>query len=414
VTQSDEIAGHRIIRDAQGRLEPWISWREALALEMRFYRTCPMDDHGYPRFICETFLDAAWNASSGRTDIIPATQNGTGILSYLKYYHLNDKEDVWLLGTAMLMGDYLVAETLTPSEGAYPKFTRSTGLRQQFPLAADCGSQSDRPHEIEPDKGGIAGYALALLYKAAGPLDGDRARRYLDQALQNARVLAANQRPGDAHNSPWPFRVDYRSGEPRGLVSGNMSFILRLYETLIELDYSEFRAARDLLWSWISRYQLASAASDGALFAQFFEDHDTPTNRSAWAPLNLARYLLESRNLAQPSWLEDAALLIDFTRKNFTHQEFGTTVCHEQDEDPQAWGGVNSTYGAVLAMYAAAAGSSAVADEAQRALNFTLYCIDAQGKPRDVHTNPSAGGWQEDAHTDVIHNYVDALRATSS
>ena len=414
MTQTDTIAAHRIIRDAQGRLQPWTSWREALALEMRFYRTCPMDDHGYPRFICETFLDAAWNPSSGRTDIIPATQNGTGILSYLKYYDLNDKEDAWLLDTAMLMGDYLVTESLTPGEGVYPRFTRSTGLRQQFPLAADCGSQSDRPHEIEPDKGGIAGYALALLYKAAGARDGERARRYLNQALQNARVLAANQRPGDARTSPWPFRVDYRNGEARGLVSGNMSFILRLYETLIELDYSEFRTPRDLLWSWISRYQLASAASDGALFAQFFEDHDTPTNRSAWAPLNLARYLLESRNLAQPSWLEDAALLIDFTRKNFTHQEFGTTVCHEQDEDPQAWGGVNSTYGAVLAMYAAASGSSAVADEAQRALNFTLYCIDAQGRPRDVHTNPSAGGWQEDAHTDVIHNYVDALRATSS
>jgi hypothetical protein len=62
-------------------------------------------------------------------------------------------------------------------------------------------------------------------------------------------------------------------------------------------------------------------------------------------------------------------------------------------------------------MYAAAAGSRTLADEAQRALNFTLYSIDADGRPRDVHTNPAAGGWQEDAHTDVIHNYVDALRA---
>jgi hypothetical protein len=407
---TEHIAGHPIIRDARGRLQPWTSWREALALEMRFYRTCPME-HGYPRFACETFMDAAWNPSSARSDIIPATQNGTGILSYLKYYDFTRQEDPWLLDTAMLMGDYLVAETLTPSGGVYPAFTRSTGLRQQFPLAADCGSQSDRPYEIEPDKGGIAGYALALLYKAAGARDGARARRYLDQALHNARVLAANQQAGDARQSPWPFRVDYRTGEPRGPVSGNMSFILRLYEALIELDYGEFHGPRALLWSWISRYQLASAAADGALFAQFFEDHDTPTNRSAWAPLNLARYLLERRNLAQPSWLDDAALLIDFTRANFTHQEFGTTVCHEQDEDPQAWGGVNSTYGAVLAMYAEAAESSAVADEAERALNFTLYSIDAQGRPRDVHTNPTAGGWQEDAHTDVIHNYVDALRA---
>ena len=411
MTQPELIAGHPIARDAQGRLEPWTSWRDALALEMQFYRTCP-SEHGYPRFICETFLDAAWNPSNGRTDIIPATQNGTGIISYLKYHDFTNKEDAWLLDIALAMGDYLVTETLTPSQGIYPKFTRSTGQRQQFPLAADCGAQSDRPYEIEPDKGGIAGYALALLYKAAPAHDGARARRYLDQALQNARVLAANQQPGDASHSPWPFRVDYRSGEPRGPVSGNMSFILRLYEELIELGYSEFRGPRTLLWTWISRHQLASAGSDGALFAQFFEDHDTPTNRSAWAPLNLARYLLERRSLAQPSWLDDAALLIDFTRKNFTHREFGTTVCHEQDEDPQAWGGVNSTYGAVLAMYAAASGLSHVADEAQRALNFTLYSIDALGRPRDVHTNPAAGGWQEDAHTDVIHNYMDALRAT--
>jgi hypothetical protein len=311
----------------------------------------------------------------------------------------------------MSMGDYLVRETLTPDTGPYPRFTRSTGLRQQFPLAPDSGSQSDRPFEIEPDKGGIAGYALAQLYQAARASDSSRARSYLQQALHNARVLAANQEAGDAFRSPWPFRVDYRNGEPRGPVSGNMSFIVRLYDALLSMGFAEFQVPRDSLWSWISRYQLASAATDGALFAQFFEDHDTPTNRSAWAPLNLARYLLECRETAQPAWLEAAALLIEFTRKNFTHVEFGVTVCHEQDEDPQAWGGVNSTYGAVLAMYAAAAGSPAEADEARRALNFTLYSIDANGRPRDVHTNNQAGGWQEDAHTDVIHNYVDALRA---
>jgi hypothetical protein len=28
-----------------------------------------------------------------------------------------------------------------------------------------------------------------------------------------------------------------------------------------------------------------------------------------------------------------------------------------------------------------------------------------------VFTNPSPGGWQEDAHTDVIHNFVDAIVA---
>ena len=127
--------------------------------------------------------------------------------------------------------------------------------------------------------------------------------------------------------------------------------------------------------------------------------------------MNLARYLLEKGAALDADWRDDAAALIDFVRRDFTHREFGLTVCHEQDEDPQAWGGINSTYGAVLALYAKATGSEELASEARAALDFTLYSIDEQGRPRDLCTSPQLGGWQEDAHTDVIHNYVDALRA---
>jgi hypothetical protein len=398
------IAGHVAIFDASGRLLPWTSWISALDREMNFYQQCPSTE-GYPRFACETFLDAAWTPSTERTDIIPATQNGMGILSYLKFHAFRGELQPAWLATARRMGDYLLKETLTPRFGKYPAFTRSTGKRGQFPQPDDCGSQSDRPYEIQPDKGGIAGHALALLFEATGD------SRYLMQALQNARGLVANQQAGGAGNSPWPFRVDYRSGEGRGPVSGNMTYILRLFDQLMRHGYEEFSGPRQSLWRWIKVHQLPSAAADGALFAQFFEDHDTPTNRSAWAPLNLARYLLEKRELLDAQWLADCRSLIDFVRANFTHRECGVTVCHEQDEDKQAWGGVNSTYGAVLAMYAKAADSREFADEARQALNFTLYSIDEQGRPRDLALSPQPGGWQEDAHTDVIHNYMDALRA---
>jgi hypothetical protein len=369
---------------------------------MTFYQQCPAD-HGYPFFVLATFLDGNWTPISDRTDTIPATQNGMGILSYLKFYELRGKRDPGYLQSARSMGEYLVKESLTPNSGRYPAFTRSTGKRDQFPLSEDCGSQADRPYEIEPDKGGIAGYALVRLFEAAGE------QKHLDQALHNARVLAANQQEGDAAHSPWPFRVDYRSGEGRGPVSGNMTYILRLYDLLLAQGYQEFSASRRSLWKWIKQYQIPNAAADGGLFAQFFEDHDTPTNRTAWAPLNLARYLLEGRELLDPNWRTDAGMLIEFVRGNFTHAEFGITVCHEQDEDQQAWGGINSTYGAVLAQYANAIGSSTLAGEARQALDFTLYSIDERGRPRDLFKNPVPGGWQEDAHTDVIHNYVDAL-----
>jgi hypothetical protein len=397
------IAGHRARFDGQGRLQPWTSWNEALDLEMDFYQRCPAD-HGYPRFVLATFLDGGWTPMAGRTDTIPATQNGMGIVSYLKFHELRGRQNPGFLRTARSMGDYLVRESLTPGSGRYPAFTRSTGQRDQFPLAPDAGSQADRPYEIEPDKGGIAGHALVRLFEATGE------RRYLDQGLHNARVLAADQGDGDALRSPWAFRVDYRSGEGRGPVSGNMTYILRLYDLLLDHGYREFSTPRQSLWTWIKQHQIPNAAADGALFAQFFEDHDTPTNRSAWAPLNLARYLLERRDTLDPDWRSDAGMLIEFVRSNFTHAECGVTVCHEQDEDKQAWGGINSTYGAVLALYANAIGSTDLADEAREALNFTLYSIDVEGRPRDIFTNPAPGGWQEDAHTDVIHNYVDALR----
>ena len=188
-----------------------------------------------------------------------------------------------------------------------------------------------------------------------------------------------------------------------------MTYILRLYDLLLARGYEEFAGPRHSLWQWIKRHQIPSAAADGGLFAQFFEDHDTPTNRTAWAPLNLARYLLESRALLDPEWRADSGILIEFVRRQFTHSEFGVRVCHEQDEDQQAWGGVNSTYGAVLALHAHATGSQGLAAEARAALNFTLYSIDEQGRPRDLSKSPAPGGWQEDAHTDVIHNYADAM-----
>jgi hypothetical protein len=398
------IAGHEAKFDSAASLLPWIPWNVALDREMHFYETAPAD-HGYPIFVTTTFLDGDWRPWPDRDDAIQATQNGMGIISYLKFYELRGKRNPKTLQLARAMGDYLITEDRTPDAGKYPRFTRSTGRRGSFPQPPDSGMQADRPYEIEPDKGGIADYALVLLY------DATQNKKYLAQALQNARVIAKNQRPGDATNSPWPFRVDYRTGEPRGPVSSNMTYILRLYDALLAHGYAEFAAPRAALWQWIKDRQIPSTKTGGALFVQFFEDHDNPSNRNAWAPLNLARYLLERREALDPAWREDSGSLIDFVRKNFTHQEFGVTVCHEQDEDRDAWSGVNSTYGAVLALYAKAINSDSLAQEAREALNFSEYSIDDQGRPRDLFKHASLGGWQEDAHTDVIHNFVDALTA---
>ena len=110
------FAGHAVRVDALGHLLPWTGWRAALDLEMNFYQECPTD-HGYPRFAVVTFLDGEWNPHPNREDTIPATQDGMGIVSYLKYHEQQGGLDGRYLKTACALGDYLVRETLTPNSG---------------------------------------------------------------------------------------------------------------------------------------------------------------------------------------------------------------------------------------------------------------------------------------------------------
>lgn len=142
-----------------------------------------------------------------------------------------------------------------------------------------------------------------------------------------------------------------------------------------------------------------------------FEDHHGTDNRTAWSPLNLARYLIERKDQRDPRWRIHARDLIEFVNKNFTRVRHGVPICGEQDYDENPWGGILSTYGAVLAMYTAATGSEEYKGLAWQALNFALYATDNDGCPGEQASYPCRGGWQEDAHTDKIHNFMDAIAA---
>jgi hypothetical protein len=48
---------------------------------------------------------------------------------------------------------------------------------------------------------------------------------------------------------------------------------------------------------------------------------------------------------------------------------------------------------------------------ARQALNYSLYAVNDDGCPSDGAWRAGRGGWQEDAHTDRIHNFMDALTA---
>ena len=128
--------------------------------------------------------------------------------------------------------------------------------------------------------------------------------------------------------------------------------------------------------------------------------------------MNLARYLIEQKDALDPDWQKDARALIEFVNGRFTGIHSGILVCGEQDDDKNPWGGAVSTYGAVLALYTKATGSNEYKGIAFQALNYALYSIDDDGCPSEaVWKGKRRGGWQEDAHTDKVHNFVDAMTA---
>jgi hypothetical protein len=403
-----KVGFHEAVYDPQGRLLPWTPWTDAIQREMNFYAKCPVNTKGYPAFVCATFLGGDYNII--RMDSIPATQNGLAILGYLKYWEHGGRQDARELDTAKIMGDYLVKETLTPNEGVYPRFTRSTGFHMDFPLFRS--SQGDARYGqdvIEPDKGGIAGYALVKLYEAT------HTRRYLKQAIRNADALARTMRPGSAFEAPWPFRVDAITGKGYGERNGNMAYILRLFDALIDNGYKRYQAPRDALWEWIKTYEIASPeAPEQCLWVSFFEDYDLPNNRNSWAPLEMARYLIERKEKLDPDWKTDAERLIQFALKYFSStRPGGVTVMGEQDDDKDPWGGACAKLGGVAALFYAAGGGEQYKEIAYRNLTWMTYFIDNDGCPAQKADTSQLrrGGWLEDCHADVIHNFMDALAA---
>jgi hypothetical protein len=394
---------HAGTTQGRGRLVPWTTWGDAIARELKFYAACPSVGP-YPSFAVASHTDGSCKPSSN--DVIPGMQDGMGILSYLKAYVHGGRADASLLAAAKAMGDYLSKEALTPNTGVYPAVPRSTGIAGAMPQPPDCGSEDDDPYEIEPDKAGIAGHALMML--AAETKD----TSYSDVALHSARVLVSNMAPGDATSSPWFFRVDYRTGIPNTpLVSSDMVYILRLFDDLIAAGYTEFSAPRAALWAWIVNYQIPNATCDGLLWVEFFEDMALFSNRNAWAPLSLARYLLEGKSAIDPDWRAHVDVLLSFVESQFTITDQGFHVGVEQDIDKKPFGGILSTYGAVNAMFAKATGSVPARERAYTALNLVIFEIDTDGCPGELALVSGRGGWQQDTHLDKIHNLMDALAA---
>ena len=203
------IAGRPVQLDAQGKLLPWPIGGDTgysysshflnqwTILQDQLHRTrmpyfyCCFD---FDRTTFELRPDLHWANSTG---YLRAMMEGfverlypyTGDISMVKT--LQDFVD-YELENGLTPKDYVWSQVPYPS--ANPGARRYTGWSQH-------GEDYIEPHVVGED-----GYGYLRLYEMTGNT------RYLQAAIRCADALVKNYKPGDAKNSPWPYRVYARDG----------------------------------------------------------------------------------------------------------------------------------------------------------------------------------------------------------
>ena len=164
---------------------------------------------------------------------------------------------------------------------------------------------------------GELGLGYVLFYKMTGE------RKYLDAAVKCGQALAKHIRPGDATHTPWPFRLNARTGQViNGEEFGGMIVApVRLFDELVRLDVAgaeSFHKARDIAWNWILHNQLSKSGPARDRWTGYYEDVSRNTeNVNDLSPMITAYYILSQDDPAtvDPAWREDVGRLLDWDRE---------------------------------------------------------------------------------------------------
>jgi pimeloyl-ACP methyl ester carboxylesterase len=418
---------HRAVRDAQGRLLPWyrpqagLGYDRVLRLGWRFIEQhVPRD----PRTGAKVYLNYA--VFDGKTlrglywQHNPAFLNATFVDSLVSWYPYSGDRSAVRAVREML--DYQLAHGTTPRGWAWP----------QVPFATSCAGErrygrclAGLPRHfyggIETDKVGMLGLGYLLFYELTGE------RHYLRAAVATGNALARHVRAGDATHTPWPFRVNARTGavldgaQFGGLVIGPV----RLLDELIEIragKTSAYTRARDLARSWLLNHQLNPNSPAWKRWSGFYEDVPyNPRSVNQAGPTLTAHYLLsqESPEEVDPLWAEHATSLLQWVRTSFGRGPFAGAWGIDEQRAPGkpgccsrvGLGSTTSRWAAVNALLYARTGDVRAREQAVRSLSYATY-FDAHGGRISCCGQRSGNTfWFSDGYGDYLRSFNWAMAA---
>jgi hypothetical protein len=298
---------------------------------------------------------------------------------------------------------------------------------------------------IETDKIGEMGLAYVNFYELTGE------RKYLEAGIRCADQLAKHIRAGDATHTPWPWRVEAKSGavidkeEYGGLIAASV----RLFDELIKIsegDSPKYKKARDISWNWVLNNPLNKQSGAYDNWNGYYEDVEKDTvNQNDMDSIVTAYYILsqDDPSTVDRSWREDVGHLIDRSRELLGRGPFfGAWAIDEQLRPDGGITGASSeettyatprgplfrTYGrgccsraglvcrtsqwgAINAMFFAKTHDGQAREDAFRSLNYATYFAESDGKINCCGLDFKGSYWFEDGYSDAGRSFMWALGA---
>jgi hypothetical protein len=420
---NSELPWHEAVLDSQGKLLAWYHPEKSQGYDKVLHLAWDFIEHKIPRddksglkiYLVNAVFDAKTRQGTNWQGN-PASTFAQFVDSLVAWYPYSGDEEAVEVVRSML--DHQLAHGTSPADWAWPKVPFATTRKNDPEYGrAIRGMPVDFYGGIETDKVGELGIGYVLFYELTGD------RKYLDAGLACADALASHVRPGDEAHTPWPFRLDARTGDViNGEEYGGMIVApVRLFAELIRLkegNVAKYEPALKTAWDWILKYPMNNGRWSG-----YFEDVVKNTaNVNQSAPTMTAYFILTSPDPAAVDrhWNGDVGRLLDWVRHKFGRGPYlGAWGIDEQGEPPDYTGCCSraglasdtSRWGAINAMYYEKTGDLQAREDAFRSLNYATYFADHEGKIACCGVDYADSYWFDDGYADHIRNYLWAMAA---
>jgi hypothetical protein len=420
---NSELPWHDAVLDSQGKLLAWYHPEKNQGYDKVLHLAWDFIEHKVPNdatsglkvYLVNAVFDARTRQGTNWQGN-PASTFGQFVESAVAWYPYSGDPEAIAVVRSML--DYQLAHGTSPADWSWPKVPFPTNLKNDPEYGRGIrGMPTDFFGGIETDKVGELGIGYVLFYELTGD------RKYLDAGIACADALAAHFRPGDESHTPWPFRLDARTGKViNGEEYGGMIVApVRLFAELIRIkegNVSRYGPAQKTAWDWIMKYPLQNNRWSG-----YYEDVEKDTSNVNQAlPMMTAYYILTRPDPAavDPHWIGDIGRLLDWVRRRFGRGPYlGAWAIDEQGRPPDYAGCCSraglasdtSRWAAINAMYYEKTGDLQAREDAMRSLNYATYFADDEGKIACCGLDYADSYWFDDGYADHVRNYLWAMGA---